>query len=109
MADLPPDRMEAGPPFTNVGFNVFGPWTIQTRKRRGGAANAKRWGLVLTCLSSRAIRIETSESLKSDSFICALRRIFSIRGPARKLRCDRGTNFIEGKSEFDNALKKMNG
>ena len=25
MADLPPDRAEIGPPFTNVGFDVFGP------------------------------------------------------------------------------------
>ncbi len=26
MADLPTDRIEATPPFTNVGFDVFGPW-----------------------------------------------------------------------------------
>ena len=32
MADLPADRMEAAPPFTNVGFDVFGPWSIQTPK-----------------------------------------------------------------------------
>jgi hypothetical protein len=39
MADLPPDRLNTTPPFTNVGFDVFGPWTIRTRKLRGGAAN----------------------------------------------------------------------
>ena len=27
MADLPPDRTEVPPPFTNVGFDVFGTWT----------------------------------------------------------------------------------
>ncbi|KAJ8039046.1 hypothetical protein HOLleu_16634 [Holothuria leucospilota] len=31
MADLPKDRMETSPPFTNVGTDVFGPWTIVTR------------------------------------------------------------------------------
>ena len=51
MADLPPDRTEVCPPFTNVGFDAFGPWTVQTRKTRGGAANAERWGLVFTCLN----------------------------------------------------------
>ena len=107
MADLTSDRMETPPPFTNVGFDVFGPWTIKTRKLRGGAANYKRWGLVFTCLNSRAIRIEVLEMMDSSSFICALRRFFSIRGPATKLRCDRGTNSIGGKTELDNALREM--
>ena len=42
MADLPPDRSEVGLPFTNVDFDVFGPWTVRTRKTRGGAADSKR-------------------------------------------------------------------
>ena len=54
MANLPTDRMEISPPFTNVGLDVFGPWTVRTRKLRGGAVNTKRWGLMFTCLSSRA-------------------------------------------------------
>ena len=60
MANLPTDRLEACPPFTNVGLDVFGPWEITTRRLRGGAVNAKRWGLIITCLSSRAIHIEVS-------------------------------------------------
>ena len=38
MADLPPDRAEIGPPFTNVVFDVFGPCTVQARRIRGGVA-----------------------------------------------------------------------
>ena len=97
MPDLPADRTEVAPPFTNVGFDVFGPWMIRSRKARGGAANSKRWGLVITCLSSRAIHIELLESMDASSFICALRRFFAFRGPVSILRCDRGTNFIGGK------------
>ena len=107
MADLPADRVEATPPFTNVGFDVFGPWLIQTRKTRGGTIGSKRWGLVFTCLSSRAVHIEVLESMDTSSFICALRRFFALRGPASLLRCDRGTNFIGGKSELDEAMKEM--
>ena len=33
MSDLPAERTEEAPPFTNVGFDVFGPWAITTRKR----------------------------------------------------------------------------
>ena len=108
MADLPPDRTEATPPFTNVGFDVFGPWTVHTRKTRGGLANSKRWGLVFTCLYSRAVHIEVLESMDTSSFICALRRFFALRGPASLLRCDRGTNFVGAKSELEDALREMN-
>ena len=107
MADLPADITEVAPPFTNVGFDVLGPWMIRSRKIRGGAANSKRWGLVFTCLSSRAIHIELLESMDASSFICTLRRFFALRSPVSILWCDRGTNFIGGKSELGDALSEM--
>ena len=73
---------------------------------RGGTVNSKRWGLVFTCLNSRAIHIEVLKAMDSSSFICALRRLLSIRGPVSKLRCDCGTNFIEAKSELDDASRE---
>ena len=39
MADLPANRTEVAPPCTNIGFDVFGPWMVRTRKTRGGSAN----------------------------------------------------------------------
>ena len=65
MADLPADRTEVAPPFTNVGFDVFGPWMVRSRKTRGGAANSKQWAVVFTCLSSRAVHIEVLESMET--------------------------------------------
>ncbi|KAK2559442.1 hypothetical protein P5673_018077 [Acropora cervicornis] len=61
MADLPNDRMEETAPFTYVGFDVFGPLTIQPRKTRGAAVTSKRWGLLFTFLNSRAVHIEEVE------------------------------------------------
>ena len=81
MADLPSERTETPPPFTNVGFDVFGPWTIHTKRTRGGTVNSKRLGLVFTCLNSRAIHIEVQEAMDASSFICALRCFLSIWGP----------------------------
>ncbi|XP_074518426.1 uncharacterized protein LOC141784488 [Halichoeres trimaculatus] len=94
MADLPPDRLIPEPPFTSVGLDVFGPWPIITRRTRGGCADSKRWAVLFTCLSTRAVHIELIETLSTDSFINALRRFFSVRGPAKLLRSDRGTNFV---------------
>ncbi|XP_073713971.1 uncharacterized protein [Misgurnus anguillicaudatus] len=94
MADLPADKLSPMPPFTNVGLDVFGPWTVMTRRTRGGAADNKRWAVLFTCMTTRAVHIELVESMSTSSFINALRRFFSVRGPAKLLRSDRGTNFI---------------
>lgn len=94
MADLPVERLEPNPPFTAVGVDTFGPWEVVTRKTRGGSANSKRWALLFTCLGTRAVHIEVVEEMTSSSFINAFRRFTAIRGPAKVLRSDRGTNFI---------------
>jgi len=57
MADLPSDRLSTEPPFTYVGLDVFGPWVITTRRTRGGQANSKRWAVLFTCMSTRAMHI----------------------------------------------------
>lgn len=93
MADLPSDRLSSAPPFTNVGIDVFGPWSISTRRTRGGAANSKRWAVIFTCLSVRAVHIELIEAMDTSSFINALRRFLAIRGPVKLIRSDCGTNF----------------
>ena len=107
MADLPVERVTPAPPFTFVGMDVFGPWQVITRKTRGAAANSKRWAVIFTCLTVRAIHIELVESMDTSSFINALRRFFAIRGPAAQLRCDNGTNFVGARNELDSSLKEM--
>ncbi|XP_056430806.1 uncharacterized protein LOC130369492 [Hyla sarda] len=94
MAELPKDRVNPEPPFTSVGVDVFGPWEVVTRRTRGGSADSKRWAVLFTCLSIRAVHIELIESMSASSFINALRRFFSVRGPAKLIRSDRGTNFV---------------
>ncbi|XP_076862530.1 uncharacterized protein LOC143514793 [Brachyhypopomus gauderio] len=94
MADLPAARLSTDPPFTHVGLDVFGPWIICSRRTRGGLAQSKRWAVIFTCMSVRAIHIEVVESLESSSFINAFRRFLSVRGPVKHIYSDRGTNFI---------------
>jgi hypothetical protein len=102
MADLPDDRMNSVAPFAYSAVDYFGPFEIRDKR-----SNLKRWGVLFTCLASRAIHIETSNSLDTDSFLNAYRRFVCRRGPVRKLRCDRGTNFVGGKNELTAALAEM--
>ncbi|XP_077055258.1 uncharacterized protein LOC143706807 [Siphateles boraxobius] len=94
MSNLPVDRVTQVPPFTHVGMDVFGPWTVCARRTRGGLSEGKCWAVLFTCLVTRAVHIEVVESLSTSSFINALRRFTAIRGPAKLFRSDRGTNFV---------------
>ena len=77
MSDLPEDRLETAPPFTYCAVDYFGPFIV-----KDGRKELKRYGVLFTCMASRAIHLETSDSLDTDSFINALRRFISL--PAKK-------------------------
>ncbi|XP_069129281.1 uncharacterized protein [Argopecten irradians] len=94
MSDLPDARLTPAPPFTYVGVDVFGPWNIVARRTRGGVSNSKRWAVMFTCLTCRAVHIELVEDMSSSSFINSLRRFQFIRGKVTEFRSDRGTNFV---------------
>ncbi len=74
MSDLPEERVNPTTPFTYTGMDVFGPWLIKE-----GRKQLKRWGLIFTCLASRAVHIETLNTMETDSFINGLRRFISRR------------------------------
>ena len=67
----------------------------------------KRYGVIFTCLGIRAVHIEVADNLSTDSFICALRRLLSRRGPIKHIRSDRGTNFVGAKRELHKALENL--
>ena len=100
MANLPPARVLPSPPFSAVGVDVFGPWSVVSRRTRGGLANAKRWAVIFSCMSTRAIHIELLEEMTSSCFINALRRLVALRGPITNIFSDCGTNFVGTANEL---------
>lgn len=95
MGLLPRERLDATAPFTNVGMDCFGHFTVKERR-----SNVKRWAVVFTCMYSRAVHIELLDDMSADAFINALRCLIAIRGPVRTLFSDRGTNFVGARNEF---------
>ncbi len=67
----------------------------------------KRYGLLLTCLCSRAIHLEIIDDMTTDSFINALRAFIAIRRNVHQLRCDQGSNFVGARREFGELMKGM--
>lgn len=88
MSDLPIDQVEPSPPFSYCAVDSFRPFLIKER------SEVKRYGVIFTCMASRSVHLETANSLNTSSFMNALSRFLSRRGPVRQLRCDQGTNFV---------------
>lgn len=77
MADLPADHVSTDAPFTNVGLDVFSPWTVMTRNTTGGHAQSKRWAVIFTCLSvsmAPAIYANTQCALNPKGHNCSCPR-----------------------------------
>ncbi|XP_062592880.1 uncharacterized protein LOC134254337 [Saccostrea cucullata] len=94
MSNLPLERTSAGPPFSIVGVDTFGPWEVVAPKTRGGLAHSKRWAILFTCMATRAVHIELVDEMSSSAFVNALRRFVCIRGSVKEFCSDRGTNFV---------------
>ena len=102
MADLPADRLEETPPFSNVGLDVFGPFHVtEGKSTRGRSSTKKLWAVIFVCLPSRAVHIEPLESMDTSSFRNALSRFTSLRGACKLIRSDQGTNFVSAKSQLE--------
>lgn len=102
MGDLPEFRTEASGPFTHTGMDCFGPFQV-----KNGRKYSKVYGIVFTCLTSRAVHLEMLDDLSSDSFINALRSLIAIRGQVSTLVSDQGTNFKGASTELKAALGEM--
>ena len=102
LADLPEDHVEPAPPFTYSAVDYFGPFLIKE-----GRKEVKRYGVLFTCMASRAIHLESANTLDTDSLINALSRFQAERGPIRQLRSDRGSNFVGAQRELQEALNEM--
>ncbi|XP_067943166.1 uncharacterized protein [Watersipora subatra] len=100
MGELPKERLEPTPQFTNIAIDVFGPYYVKERR-----TELKRWGLLITCLYSRAIHVEILEDMSSDSIIPALRCFMPLRGPVQVIHCDNGTNFVGANNEMEKELE----
>ena len=103
MADLPSERITSdAPAFSQVGLDVFGPIAVKS-----GRGEKYRYGLMCTCMVTRAVHIELLDSLRTDSLINAIRRIAARRGPVRYVVSDMGTNMVGADRELREALRGL--
>lgn len=94
--------MSGLPVFTYCGADLFAPFHIKERR-----SMLKKYGEIFTCLSCRAIHIESVNSMETDSFIQSFRRFIARIGSVRMIRCDNGTNFVRARNLFQREMKQL--
>lgn len=103
MSPLPEYRMKSYTrPFSFCGVDYFGPINVKVRR-----SLEKRYGVLFTCLNTRAIHLEIANSLTSDSALMAIRRMTARRGQPIELHSDNGTNFVGAENELKKCLMEM--
>ena len=100
MAPVPSHRLRPfARPFSTTGIDYFGPMTIIMLRR-----SLKRWGVMFTCMTTRAVHIEMAETLTTDSFLLAFWRFVNVRGCPGVVYSDNGTNLVAGEKEIAEGL-----
>ncbi|XP_062713662.1 uncharacterized protein LOC134290520 [Aedes albopictus] len=103
MAPLPAVRLASFiRPFTNTGIDYFGPLMVKQ-----GRSTIKRWIVLFTCLSIRAIHLEVAHGLTTQSCVMAIRRFVARRGAPETIFSDNGTNFVGANNLLKEELRTI--
>ena len=101
MAPLPDARIDIDEtPFSAVGIDYFGPLVVKR-----GRSLEKRYCCLFTCIKIRAVHLEVSHTLSTESFLMAFARFCSRRGMPKIVYSDNGSNFIGAEAELRTHLK----
>ena len=102
IANLPFERTTEVPPFTYCGVDMFGPFYIKEK-----ISEFKRYRAMFVCLASRAVHIEVTHQINTDSFIQVLRRMIATRGNVKLIKSDNDTNFLGAESKLKRVFLGM--
>ena len=104
MGDLPDSRLDSGSlPFTRTAVDLFGPFEVGLARNR----TAKRWGVLFTCMVTRAVFLELVPSLSTSDFLLALRKFISLYRKPEVIHSDNGTSFVGAERELREAVEEM--
>ena len=102
MATLPKEHVKPfTPPFHFTACDYFGPFQVKV----GHNETQKYYGVIFTCLNTRAVHLELAVDYSSMEFLQVLRRFFAIRGKPVTIISDNGSQFIGAERELKEMIK----
>jgi len=97
MADLPQCRQQPyTPPFLYTSCDYFGPFKVKIGRNK----TTKHYGVVFTCMNTRAVHCELATDASTMELLQVLRRFFSYRGYPKLLISDNGSQMIGAEKEL---------
>ena len=91
---LPAERVKWVPPFTNVGVDHTGSFTIKDEKGN----KTKTYICIFVCATTRAVYLEVVENLSTTSFIMCLRHLAASKGVPSIILSDNHRTYIAGEA-----------
>ena len=102
MADLP--RLRLTPytrPFYNTSCDYFGPYNVKIGRNK----STKHYGVIFTCLNTRAVHLELAVDYSTMEYIQLLRRFFAIIGYPHEMLSDNGSQLVGAEKELQLIIK----
>jgi hypothetical protein len=84
-APLPAERFTASRPFERIGVDLFGPIPVKD--------DGKVFGMILTCMTTRAISLELLKDITTESILNGLRRLEARYGRTQLIISDNAKQF----------------
>jgi hypothetical protein len=105
MCELPTERLlPFTPAFYATSCDYFGPYSVKVRRNK----TAKHYGVLFTCLNTRAVHLELAVDCSAMEFTQVLRRFFALRGQPEKMLSDIGTQLVGAQSELREMIEGWN-
>ena len=99
---LPAFRREIVSAFSQSSLDMFGPILIKDSVVcRGPKVKKKVYGVLFTCLCSRAVYIDIADDYSTEAILHCLRRFQADKGKASLLVSDPGSQLVGAKNELE--------
>ncbi|XP_025194768.1 uncharacterized protein LOC112594280 [Melanaphis sacchari] len=86
-------RVQQIKPFAITGVDYAGPIVIKQSRGRTSASRST-YICLFVCLATKALHLELSSDLTTETFLLAFTRFIARRGPVHEMHSDCGTNFV---------------
>lgn len=104
MGQVMEERLKPTPAFYHTALDLFGPFVIRdTVKLR---TRGKAFGVIFTCLTTRAVHLDLAERYSTADFLASLRRFINIRGFPHSIHSDNGTQLVAASKAMKNMIKE---
>ena len=99
MSKLPEERTQTTRPFQFVALDFFGPFKV--KDLAGGRRRLKCWGIIYSCLATRAVAIYCCPGYSTKDFLATHGKFTATYGDPSKCYADHGTQIVAGAKELD--------